>query len=229
MGIFGKLFSRVAPRRGALSPTPGASLFSRAAPRRGMLSPTPGASLRMQAIWRSLPERKKIQLRRVLRDSDRDGVPDKFDCQPYNPFAQDQDSVIDVGKGWIRRDPKATFADETRAWHEQRAKDEVSDDTLARYHATRERLGEPRDTQMDQWLQEREDTKKKISELEGETNAMYDRWAQEDESEAENDAKIAQMNDEIDKIKARTAERVERIKRAKTPEEVDELQRSWNE
>ena len=48
-----------------------------------------GASLKMQAQWRSLSGGQKNQLRKTLPDSDRDGVPDKYDCQPFNQKKQD--------------------------------------------------------------------------------------------------------------------------------------------
>lgn len=44
-----------------------------------------GASLEMQAAWRSLPEHKKAQLQKTMRDQDKDGVPDKFDSHPRDP------------------------------------------------------------------------------------------------------------------------------------------------
>lgn len=55
-----------------------------------------GASLKKQAIWRALPEWRKNQLRRVLKDSDHDGVPDRFDCQPFNKKAQEPKMQIDL-------------------------------------------------------------------------------------------------------------------------------------
>ena len=58
-----------------------------------------GASLNMQRYWKSLPEWKKNQLRRVLPDTDRDGVPDKFDCQPLNSRKQDSYSDAEVLRG----------------------------------------------------------------------------------------------------------------------------------
>ena len=55
-----------------------------------------GAPGRMQRYWKSLPEWKKNQLRRTLIDSDHDGVPDKFDCQPHNPRMQEPKMQLDI-------------------------------------------------------------------------------------------------------------------------------------
>jgi hypothetical protein len=52
-----------------------------------------GASLSAQSAWRVLPSWKKNQLRRTLKDTDHDGVPDKFDCQPFNPKKQDAETL----------------------------------------------------------------------------------------------------------------------------------------
>jgi hypothetical protein len=58
-----------------------------------------GASPKMQSLWRSMPAGQKNQLRRILPDSDRDGVPDKYDCQPFNARKQDdEDLPIEIPK-----------------------------------------------------------------------------------------------------------------------------------
>ena len=83
---------------------------------RGKLAVREGASMKMQALWRSLPEGKKMQLRRILPDSDRDGVPDKFDCKPFN--ARRQDTPGQPCKGCGRTDPPSGFEyqNERGAW-----------------------------------------------------------------------------------------------------------------
>lgn len=90
MGILDKLRGR---ERGRVSYSSGLAPISRGGRLLSGKMSDPvtarGAGLRMQAMWRSFPEWKKAQLRRVMKDSDHDGVPDKFDCQPFNARRQD--------------------------------------------------------------------------------------------------------------------------------------------
>jgi len=48
-----------------------------------------GASFKMQNKWKSFSPIKKNFLRKILKDTDRDRVPNIFDCQPYNYFKQE--------------------------------------------------------------------------------------------------------------------------------------------
>jgi len=53
------------------------------------MSKVVGASIRKQKQWKSFSPIKKTLMRTKFKDSDRDGVPDKWDCQRFNPFRQD--------------------------------------------------------------------------------------------------------------------------------------------
>jgi hypothetical protein len=48
-----------------------------------------GASLKMQAQWKSMSVFDKTINKILGKDTDMDGVPDKWDCQPWNPKRQD--------------------------------------------------------------------------------------------------------------------------------------------
>ena len=51
-------------------------------------APTP-ASVCAQKMWGSLPKKVKTELRRNLPDTDKDGVPNGFDCRPRNKRKQE--------------------------------------------------------------------------------------------------------------------------------------------
>lgn len=49
----------------------------------------PNASTARQKLWASFSTSKKLQLRKTMKDTDEDGVPDFFDCRPHNPYRQE--------------------------------------------------------------------------------------------------------------------------------------------
>ena len=49
-----------------------------------------GASLSRQHQWARMPPQQQMLMRRKYKDSDRDGVPDRWDCQRKNPFRQEE-------------------------------------------------------------------------------------------------------------------------------------------
>ena len=55
----------------------------------GLKSSNKGASIPMQKRWKKLSIPKKIVKRSLNLDTDRDGVPNRWDCRPKNRFRQD--------------------------------------------------------------------------------------------------------------------------------------------
>jgi hypothetical protein len=49
-----------------------------------------GDSINRQNQWNQMSPQQKILMRKKYKDSDRDGVPDRWDCRKYNPFRQDE-------------------------------------------------------------------------------------------------------------------------------------------
>ena len=48
-----------------------------------------GASIKMQSVWKNMTPKQKMVARTKYPDTDRDGVPNKYDCQPRNPMRQE--------------------------------------------------------------------------------------------------------------------------------------------
>jgi hypothetical protein len=55
-----------------------------------------GVNIAKQKQWKSFSPQQKNILRKKYPDTDRDGVPDKWDCQSRNPFRQDDNIPINV-------------------------------------------------------------------------------------------------------------------------------------
>jgi len=48
-----------------------------------------GAKPKLQSQWKNFKPNIKKQLRKKYKDSDKDGVPNRWDCQPYNKWKKD--------------------------------------------------------------------------------------------------------------------------------------------
>ena len=53
-----------------------------------------GASVPMQRRWQQMTPQQQIRARSQYIDSDQDNVPNRWDCQPYNPLRQDEEKII---------------------------------------------------------------------------------------------------------------------------------------
>lgn len=62
------------------------------------------ASICSQKKWQGFPIATKTKLRKTLKDTDKDGVPDKYDCQPQNK--RKQESFLPEDLDYINNTPK---------------------------------------------------------------------------------------------------------------------------
>lgn len=77
---------------------------SKVAPaRRKKTAPRP-ASLTAQRAWAGFSTKLKKELRRTLPDTDKDGVPDGFDCKPRN--RRRQESFMPVDAAYLSKNPE---------------------------------------------------------------------------------------------------------------------------
>lgn len=52
---------------------------------------------KVESKWQAMGTVKRARARRYLKDTDKDGVPNKYDCEPYNKYRQDE---TDYGEGF---------------------------------------------------------------------------------------------------------------------------------
>ena len=55
-----------------------------------------GASVKKQQQWKSFTPLQKNTKRGLFRDSDKDGVPNRWDCQPFNKKKQDNEPIAEM-------------------------------------------------------------------------------------------------------------------------------------
>jgi len=81
------------PKTGmGMSKMPSMSMGMSKTPKMSMgLTSAKGASTNMQNTWKAMTPNQKSHVRKLYKDTDKDRVPDKFDCQPKNIMRQDWD------------------------------------------------------------------------------------------------------------------------------------------
>jgi len=60
-----------------------------------------GAPLQLQLKWSSFSKNKQNFLRQIYIDTDKDKVPDKYDCEPLNPKKQDK-RILEFFGNWLK-------------------------------------------------------------------------------------------------------------------------------
>jgi hypothetical protein len=63
----------------------------------GIGNKSTGASMKKQSMWANMSTPQRSAMRRTHKDNDRDGVPNKWDCQPNNRMKQDSNSRFKKG------------------------------------------------------------------------------------------------------------------------------------
>ena len=51
---------------------------------------------KVESKWQSMGTKNRAKMRKKYKDSDRDGVPNKWDCEPYNKYRQDDMPVEEI-------------------------------------------------------------------------------------------------------------------------------------
>lgn len=68
------------------------------------------ASVRQQNMWSNMPMQQKIVNRVLLKDADRDGYPNKYDCQPNNQYRDESKPLLIKKKPYLYKKTPVLYA-----------------------------------------------------------------------------------------------------------------------